>query len=357
MEDDDILTRLMRVLDTLAGIARMMHPGRLPELIAQIGDRDTLLREAMGGLVAEAAEDEQIQIAGTLALQACAGLRAAPDADNPTLAAYRAMRQASRAQEALAALIETAPRVSRYFLEPRFRDDPVALQRLAEPRHPDSGVFHSGNQTNERGGFSVIVPSWYDPARPYPVIFALHGGSGHGRLFLWNWLPEARSRGVIIVAPTSVGSTWSLMEPDLDCQNLAAILTRVRGRWNIDPDHMLLSGMSDGGTFTLLAGLAEDSPFTHLAPVAASFHPMLLAMTAPERLSGLPIHLTHGTQDWMFPVHVARTAYRTLAAAGAAIIYREIADLPHAYPRDGQGEVLDWFMGPRDGGTIGSPQE
>jgi hypothetical protein len=29
----------------------------------------------------------------------------------------------------------------------------------------------------------------------------------------------------------------------------------------------------------------------------------------------------------MFPVGVARTAYRRLAAAGAAIAYREIADL------------------------------
>jgi phospholipase/carboxylesterase len=46
----------------------------------------------------------------------------------------------------------------------------------------------------------------------------------------------------------------------------------------------------------------------------------------------------------MFPVDMARTAHRTLAAAGAAIIYQEIADLSHAYPRDGQREVLDWFM-------------
>ena len=177
------------------------------------------------------------------------------------------------------------------------------------------------------------------------MIFALHGGSGHGRLFLWNWFTEARSRGMIVVAPTATGSTWSLMDPDIDSRNLAEILTQVRGRWAIDTGRMLLTGMSDGGTFTLLSGLAADSPFTHLAPAAASFHPMLLAFTGPERLTGLPIHLTHGAQDWMFRVGVARTAYRTLAAAGAAVTYREIADLSHAYPRDGQGEVLDWFMG------------
>lgn len=344
MQDEPTLTRLLMVLDTLAGIARMMHPRRLPELIAQLGDQDLLLRSAIDTSAPRTAAHEQIHLAATLAWQASAGLRAAPDADNPTLEAYRAMRQYSRALEALAAVAEIEPRVSRYLLEAHCRDNPELVRRLAGSPHPDSGIFHSRNQTGERGGFSVIVPSWYDPAHPAPVVFALHGGSGHGRLFLWNWLPEARSRGLIIVAPTAVGTTWSLMDPEIDSQNLQAILTRVRDRWNVDPDHMLLSGMSDGGTFSLLSGLAEDSPFTHLAPVAASFHPMLLAMTSPQRLTGLPIHLTHGAQDWMFPVSGARTAHRTLAASGAAITYREIADLAHAYPRDGQGEVLDWFL-------------
>ena len=54
----------------------------------------------------------------------------------------------------------------------------------------------------------------------------------------------------------------------------------------------------------------------------------------------------------MFPVDMARTAYRTLAAAGAAITYREIADLSHAYPRDGQGEVLDWWLRASDDAIV-----
>jgi phospholipase/carboxylesterase len=345
MEADGVVRCLLTVLDTLSDIARMMHPARLTDLVARLGDQDQLLRSAIASLSPEVGTCEQICLISTLALQSCAGLRAAPDADNPTLEAYRAMRQYHRAVEALAALTETVPAVSRYLLEPRFRDDAVLVRRLAEPAHSDSGAFHYENTTSQRGGFSVLVPSWYDPNQPTPVVFALHGGSGHGRLFLWNWLPEVRSRGVIVVAPTATGSTWSLMEPEIDSGNLQAILTRVRGRWNVDPARMMLSGMSDGGTFTLLSGLATDSPFTHLAPVAASFHPMLLMMTCSKRITGLPIHLTHGAQDWMFPVASARTAYRMLHAAGAAITYREIADLSHAYPRDGQGGVLDWFMG------------
>ena len=343
MDEDRTVARLLALLDALGGIARMMDPRRLPALVETLGDLDDQVRPAIG----TASVRPEIALSGTFALQACAGLRAAPDTGNPMLEALRAMRQYHRALEPLAALADTVPAIGRHLLEPQARDDPALWKRLTAPPHPDSGIFHSNNKTTERGGFSAYVPPWYDSARPTPLVFALHGGSGHGRLFLWNWLPEARSRGVIIVAPTAMGSTWSLMEPDIDSQNLQAILTQVLGRWNIDSKYLLLSGMSDGGTFTLLSGLAPDAPFTHLAPVAASFHPLLLAMADPQRLTGLPVHLTHGALDWMFPAERARTVYRMLAAAGAAVTYREIADLSHAYPRDGQGEILDWLIDPK----------
>ena len=42
------------------------------------------------------------------------------------------------------------------------------------------------NVREVRGGFSVYVPEYYDPAVACPVIVALHGGSGHGADFLWT---------------------------------------------------------------------------------------------------------------------------------------------------------------------------
>jgi phospholipase/carboxylesterase len=47
----------------------------------------------------------------------------------------------------------------------------------------------------------------------------------------------------------------------------------------------------------------------------------------------------------MFPFEMARTAQQALEQAGAAVVYREIADLSHTYPRDENGPTLDWFLG------------
>jgi phospholipase/carboxylesterase len=70
---------------------------------------------------------------------------------------------------------------------------------------------------------------------------------------------------------------------------------------------------------------------------------MLAAMADRERLRGLPIHIAHGALDWMFPVAMAREARDALAAAGAAVTYREIDDLSHAYPRELNRDLLTWL--------------
>ena len=174
---------------------------------------------------------------------------------------------------------------------------------------------------------------------------ALHGGSGNGRGFLWSWLRDARSRGAILVAPTATGNTWALMGEDTDTPNLMRILESVRARWNVDAERMLLTGMSDGGTFCYVTGFDGASPFTHLAPVSATFHPLMAEMADADRLRGLPIHIVHGRLDWMFPVQVARQTSQALSAAGANVTYRELDDLSHCYPREMNAEILQWLNG------------
>lgn len=339
-----LLPPLLGTLSALEAIGRYLHPPLQPASIERLGDQDTQLHAAVAAFEAVDwpapmhAFRDQMALACVHTLRAADGLRAAPGEANPLFAASRALRQTGRALEALYPVASMLPSVSRFFLEPG-REDLVA--HSAE----GTGVLHAGNDLGMRGGFSVYVPEWIDRSVPVPVVFALHGGSGHGRMFLWNWVREARSLGFIVVAPTARGETWSLMEPEMDSENLAGILAELGRRYALDPNRRLLTGMSDGGTFTLLSGLDADSPFTHLAPVAASFHPMMLAMSEPERMRGLPVYVVHGALDWMFPVSVGRTAAGSLKAAGAAVVYREVGDLSHTYPRDENGGILEWFLG------------
>jgi phospholipase/carboxylesterase len=334
MREAEALARLLETLDALEYVGRHLHPPLLADLVATLRDRDAALRGAMAEAVWPETWRQPVERATQATLRACEGLRAADD----LRLIYRALRQVNRALEALYPLAAALPTVDRFFLAADECPPSTASAGVA------TGVLHVGNETNEHGGFSIYVPEDYDATRAYPLVMALHGGAGHGRLFLWSWLREVRGRGVILAAPTAIGDTWSLMEPQVDSQHLRNVLETVASRWSVDRSRLLLTGMSDGGTFTLLSGLDDASQFTHLAPVAASFHPMLLAMAEPARVTGLPIYLVHGALDWMFPVSMARDSQRALTTAGAAVTYREIADLSHVYPREEGSRILDWFL-------------
>jgi phospholipase/carboxylesterase len=363
LEDRDLevlarlLPPLLGALEGLGLVARYLHPPELAVLVAAVGEQEAPLTGAHEALAqtspALAAFRPLLEAACGHVVAAYEGLRAAaPSGDMGQV--YRALRGLPRAQEALYPLAGVLEPVSRFFLDPAARSDAALLARLAEaPPRDDVGLMQAG-QTGERGGFSLYVPEYYAADREWPLVVALHGGAGSGSSFLWTWLRDARTHGAVLLTPTAVGDTWALMGPDVDTPNLVRIMDAVRGRWAIDPRRILLTGMSDGGTFAYVSGLEPGSPFTHLAPISAAFHPMLAAMADRDRLQGLPIHLAHGALDWMFPVEMAREARDALVAAGAAVTYREIADLSHTYPRELNREILAWLDSTAGKGQAGS---
>ena len=343
----------LKALHALEFAGRHLSPASLPQLIEAMAGRDDDLNAALSASRALdwpgrlAAVRERLEPAAAAAAQGIAGLREAADAPQPIVAAYRALRNYARAAEALYPMTAFLKPVSQFFLEQGARADAALADRLAavDPAREHVGVMHLGGPSGTRGAFSLYVPEYYDAASACPLVVAMHGGSGNGGAFLWSWVREARTRGFIVIAPTAIGSTWSLMEPDVDGPSIDRMVEHVAAEWNIDPSRRLLTGMSDGGTFAYVLGLRGDCRFSHLAPIAAAFHPMLMSFADADRVRGLPIHIVHGAQDWMFPLELARSAERTLAEAGANVVYREIADLSHTYPRDENAHILDWFLG------------
>jgi phospholipase/carboxylesterase len=346
-----VLPPLLQSLEALAFVARHLNPPEFGAVMEAAGTPDESLQAVRARLSdwpqQFAGLRSSLEAASEAALAAFAGLRAVQNGDGDLIAVFRALRHVPRAKEALYPLAATLPPVSSFFVDPDLREDAKVLKRLTQPPHENTGIVHDHNEPGSRGGFSVYVPEYYTPDRAWPLVMALHGGSGNGRTFLWSWLADARSFGAVLVSPTATGNTWALMGDDADTPNLARILEFVRGRYNIDPTKLLLTGMSDGGTFCYVAGLEHGSPFTHLAPIAATFHPLMAEMADAERLQRLPVFLVHGRLDWMFPVQVARQTRDALSAAGADVSYHELDDLSHCYPSEMNARILRWLSAER----------
>ena len=343
---------LLEALETLGFVARHLHPPHLDELLARVEGADEAVIAGHKAFTSiDWPEDlvgfrDQLEKVADETEMAFAELRASQSDPNGIMATYKALRHVSRATEALYPITAMLPPVSPYFLEPQARGDKELAAKLAavDMARENVGVRHMSNEKQQRGGFSLYVPETYDEATPAPLIIAMHGGSGHGRDMLWTWIASARTRGAILISPTSMGPTWSLMEPEIDHANIMRMIAYVTENWKVDQSHILLTGMSDGGTFSYVLGLQSGAPFTHLAPIAASFHPFLVEMAAPERKKDQPISITHGALDWMINADMARMANRAFTGAGADVTYREVADLSHTYPRDENPRIMDWFL-------------
>jgi phospholipase/carboxylesterase len=348
-----LLPPLLAALEALGRAGRLMHPPYLDALAQGLAPFREPLAVGVTAFESVAWPDQLSAFvtasrrAADQTLAALDGFAGAAATANPAIAAYRALGRQTEAVEALYPVAFMLPPVNRFYLNEAQRGDEVLQASLmaADPARSDTGVIHARNGLDERGGFSLYVPEHYDGSAPLPLVVALHGGSGHGRRFLWTWLRDARSLGAIVIAPTALDDTWSLMGPDRDSANLRAMVQYVCEHWAVDPSRVLLTGMSDGGTFSYLAGLQDDALYTHLAPVSATFHPMLIEAASAARLRDLPVYLVHGALDWMFPVETARMARDALTAAGARVAYRELDDLSHTYPREENARMLAWLRG------------
>ena len=122
-----------------------------------------------------------------------------------------------------------------------------------DPAREHVGFMHVDGPAGTRGGFSLYVPEYYDSARSLRRwSWRCTAAAATAAPSCGAWVREARTRGFVVIAPTARGSTWSLMEPDVDGPNIDRMVDQVAVDWNIDPTRALLTGMSDGGTPHLL---------------------------------------------------------------------------------------------------------
>ena len=360
----DLWKNLSGVLNAFGAIGDRLDPAKIISYADELFPKTEELKKSLSelepiySLEKDSTEYALIQ-AATQALQAVARFETARVGPHEIMKAYQSFRPMHRAEEILYPLTAQYEEISKHFLHPSQRENKELLEKIlkikvsnenmqvgkAETNTVDRGIIEVNNNRGHRGGYTVYVPEYYESNRKFPLIVALHGGSGHGADFFWSWLRDARTFGFILAAPTSLGRTWSLHSIATDANRLNKMLAEISTKWNIDTKHILLTGISDGGTYSMLLSIAHQSPFTHFAPVAAAVHVLLNrstgTITAPVK--DLRIYQVHGGRDWMFPVAGARLAATALEKAGAKLNYKEIPDLSHNYPRDENEKILNWF--------------
>ncbi len=252
----------------------------------------------------------------------------------------KVFRKICRVQEMVYPIRSEYESLNRFFLEP---DVPITIGEFdgnAPITIGENGIFHIGMDSNPhaRGGFSVYVPDTLTQDAPVPIVIGLHGGYGHGRDYLWTWVREARSRNFIVIVPTSLGQTWNILDISRDLEIITGAIDYVSARWNTDRNRMLLTGLSDGGTFALACCQGGSDPFSAFGPVSCTLFPENLGNARGKRIFRI-----HGTLDWMFPIDMARSETNLLRSAGAEVVFRELPDLSHAYPREMNREMIEWF--------------
>ena len=338
---DTVAATIIGALSGFEEASRRLHPFHIPDLRNKLLAHARPLENTRATLLNLAGETGYDSTGPSL-LRACDLLRdalgtfgAGNDLQASFTSVMRAVRKSCQAQEAVFPLCRALPSVNRYFLEPGMAPE----LWLHEPQ-TDTGLFHVSPQGDlyDHGAYSLYIPERRTAGLEQPLVVALHGGQGHGRDFIWTWLREARSRGFALLAPSSLGPTWSILDVAIDDRPLKALLDDVCSRFGINRENILITGMSDGGTFALASGISLTSPYAAIAPVSCVLPPVDMRCAAGRRIFWI-----HGAQDWMFPVNRAVQACRDLVHAGADVKLSVLPDLAHAYPREENDAIIRWF--------------
>jgi predicted peptidase len=188
-------------------------------------------------------------------------------------------------------------------------------------------------RTVEWGGqtyrYMVYVPADYTGAQAWPAILFLHGAGERGQDGVRQaevgigkalrehpeWYPA------IVVMPQCLsGMRWE--GPMLDMA--VAALEQVEKTYHVDPDRVVLTGLSLGGHGTWGLGSQRPGRFAALGPICGWGMP-----SQAEALARTPIWCWHGAADPVVPVSASREMVEAIEAAGGQIRYAELPGVGH----------------------------
>lgn len=190
-----------------------------------------------------------------------------------------------------------------------------------------------------------------------PAIVMLHGLSGDENA-MWIF-DQALPREATVIAPRALyasefgGYSWARSGArgdldDVDFQGALAVLWRFVGeliaRYEIDPQHVILMGFSQGAAVSYAYSLENPETVNGVIALAGFLpHPERSGAAAQSK-DALPRYLIiHGTRDEAVPIERAREARSVLEARSAIVEYHEYR-VGHKVSAQGMKEIAQWIV-------------
>jgi polyhydroxybutyrate depolymerase len=185
---------------------------------------------------------------------------------------------------------------------------------------PITGIalFEAVNRTNgkivssgEMRRYLIHVPDSYDPAKPTPLVFNIHGfaqwPANQQHISKWNDLADKERFIVVYPMGTQFPLRWNSHLPidispetQKDVTFFVDMIEKFSREYNIDPDRIYASGLSNGGGMAFVLSCTLSDRIAAIGTVAGAYtYPWEACM----RQRPVPLIAFHGLVDQVVPYY------------------------------------------------------
>lgn len=167
-------------------------------------------------------------------------------------------------------------------------------------------LTHDGIQRE----YILYVPTSYTGNTAVPLVFNFHGYTSNATEQMWygDFRGIADTAGFLVVHPEGTllnGAThfnvggWTIGSTVDDVGFTEAMINSLSAQYNIDPDRIYASGMSNGGFMSFLLACQLSDKIAAIASITGSMTPEIYNACNPTHPT--PVLQIHGTSDGTVP--------------------------------------------------------
>ncbi len=217
------------------------------------------------------------------------------------------------------------------------------LERMRQLGAGQKGLLHHlpvpWRKGAERAWFNLALPADYTPAKPWPLVLALHGMPSDGDNLTSWYSAYFPPRGYIVLFPTTIArsSFWPAPNEKMELLRLLRYISRA---YRLDYKRIYCTGASGGGigTWHWLVTLPELFAGGISFSAAGTIFDKRL-----EKLKGIPFYVHHGTAD-PISIETVKPAVEAARRYGATIEFYASQGTGHTPPQGDWTRAFDWLV-------------